>query len=186
MQDATTWSQPEIEWLEPFDAGAWQRATGSTRELLVTWPPTEYETTETHCFRTRDEFWIVQRDIGAVHFSLFEPRVRAHMWPGADEARFRQYVTRSWLPAIYPLWGRQVLHASAVVCPPSGAAVAFTGPTRAGKSTTAFGMSRRGAWVHAADDTLAFSIAMVAFIPLIATESTRYGRVVLFGQSPQT
>ena len=186
MHGAKIWSQPEIEWLEPFEASDWQRATGSTRELLVTWPPTEYETTETHCFRTRDEFWIVQRDIGAVHFSLFEPRVRAHMWPGADEARFRQYVTRSWLPAIYPLWGRQVLHASAVVCAPSGAAVAFTGPTRAGKSTTAFGMSRRGAWVHAADDTLAFSIAMVAFIPLIATESTRYGRVVLFGQSPQT
>jgi hypothetical protein len=165
VHEAKTWSQPEIEWLQPFDLDAWQ-AAAATRQLLVTWPPTEYDTTETDCFRALDEFWIVQRDIGAVHFRLTDPRVFAHPWPGADEARFRQYVTRSWFPAIYPLWGRQVLHASAVVCPRSGVAVAFTGPTRAGKSTTAFGLSRRGAWVHAADDTLAFSIAEGAAAPV--------------------
>lgn len=166
MQGPAPWIQPEIEWREPFDPAAWEAATANTRHPLVTWPPTEYDTTETHCFRAQDDFWIVQHDIGAVHFTLFEPRVVAHVWPGADEARFRQYVTRSWLPAIYPLWGRQVLHASAVACPRSGVAVAFTGPTRAGKSTTAFGLSRRGAWVHAADDTLAFSIGEDAAAPV--------------------
>jgi hypothetical protein len=158
VQDATHWTQPEIEWREPFDLAAWDAATAASRQPLVTWPPTEYETTETDGFRVQDDLWIVQRDVGAVRFRLTEPRLDAYPWPGGNDARFRDFVTRSWLPAIYPLWGRQVLHASAIVCPSTGSAVAFTGPTRAGKSTTAFGLSRRGAWVHACDDTLAFSI----------------------------
>jgi len=71
-------------------------------------------------------------------------------------------VSRSWLPAIYPLWGRQVLHASAVACMSTGDAVAFTGPTHAGKSTTAYGIGRRQGWRPICDDTLAFSLGRTA------------------------
>ena len=90
---------------------------------------------------------------------MHEHHLTAFPWPGADPVRFRQIVTRSWLPAIYPLWGCQVLHASAVACAANGTTVAFTGATHAGKSTTAYGMGRRPGWRAICDDTLAFSVS---------------------------
>jgi hypothetical protein len=62
------------------------------------------------------------------------------------------------MPAVYQVWGRQVLHASAVAEQATGRVVAFTGPSGAGKSTLAYGCAQRPGWVHLADDTLAFSV----------------------------
>jgi len=159
MRDAASWALPDIDWGTPLDAAGTSQRERPGTEPLVTWPPTEFDTTATDCFRQGDQIWIWQPLVGAVRFSLYEPRLSAFIWPGADAAWFRQVVTRSWLPAIYPLWGRQVLHASAVMCKAIAATVAFTGPTHAGKSTTAFGMSRRAGWRLLGDDTLAFSIS---------------------------
>ena len=44
----------------------------------------------------------------------------------------------------------------------TGDAVAFTGPTHAGKSTTAYGVGRREGWRPICDDTLAFSVNRTA------------------------
>jgi hypothetical protein len=41
----------------------------------------------------------------------------------------------------------------------TGHAVAFTGPTHAGKSTTAYALAQHPGWTLLADDTVAFSIA---------------------------
>lgn len=161
MPDAASWALPAIDWASPLDAAGLTQPARPGTVPLVTWPPAEFETTATDCFRQGDQIWIWQPEVGAVRFSLSEPRLTAFIWPGADADWFRQVVTRSWLPAIYPLWGRQVLHASAVTCTASAATVAFTGPTHAGKSTTAYGLSRRPGWRLLGDDTLAFSISPV-------------------------
>lgn len=154
--DASSWTLPRIEWGGPVDLAA---SPPPDARLLARWPPTEFETTATDCFTLGDQMWIWQPEVGAVRFNLYEPHIVASLWPGGDPDWLREIVYRSWLPAIYPLWGRQVLHASAVMCTSTGDAVAFTGPTRAGKSTTAYGMSRRPAWQRICDDTLAFSVA---------------------------
>jgi hypothetical protein len=150
-------AEPVIEWLAALDVAAASHQL-QTAELLATWPITEFDTTRTECYRRGDDIWIWQPDVGAIRCTLAEPHIDAWTWPGCDAAWFRQVVERSWLPAIYPLWGRQVLHASAIFCPSTGAVVSFTGPRQAGKSTTAYGISRRSDWRALADDTLAFTI----------------------------
>lgn len=153
--DAASWTLPRIDWGAPLDAAA---SPPSGASLIARWPPTEFEQTATDCFILDDQIWIWQPEVGAVRFSLYEPTLAASLWPGGDADWFREVLHRSWLPAIYPLWGRQVLHASAVVCQRAGAAVAFTGSTHAGKSTMAYGMGARPGWRTLCDDTLAFSI----------------------------
>ncbi len=153
---ASSWVLPRIDWGPPLDVAT--DAPPSEARLLATWPPTEFENTATDCFSLGDQIWIWQPEVGAVRFSLHQPLIVASLWPGGDAAWFREVLYRSWLPAIYPLWGRQVLHASAIMCAATGDAVAFTGSTHAGKSTTAYGMSRREKWERVCDDTLAFSI----------------------------
>jgi DNA polymerase III delta prime subunit len=58
---------------------------------------------------------------------------------------------------VYPVWGRQVLHASAVVRSADGSVLAFAGPTGAGKSTLAYALAMRPGWTQLSDDTLAFA-----------------------------
>lgn len=158
MRDPISWAQPRVEWEAPLDLTRATPAALPGAELLVKWPATAFEHTDTDCFQVGDQIWIWQPEVGAVRFSLYDPSLSAFPWPGSDIDRFRQVVSRSWLPAIYPLWSRQVLHASAVACMATGDAVAFTGPTHAGKSTTAYGVGRRQGWRPICDDTLAFSV----------------------------
>lgn len=166
MRDPLSWAQPRVEWASSLDLTGEPPATQAGAELLVRWPATEFEHTDTDCVQVGDQIWIWQPEVGAVRFSLYDPSLSAFPWPGSDVDRFRQVVTRSWLPAIYPLWGRQVLHASAVACTATGDAVAFTGPTHAGKSTTAYGLGRRPGWRPVCDDTLAFSVSAEAGVRL--------------------
>jgi hypothetical protein len=158
MLRAEEWVEPRIEWLGTLDVTNIRARLSAAGELLVTWPPTQFERTATDCYRLQDEFWVWQPYVGAVTFSLDRAGLAAFLWPGADSAWFRQVVTRSWLPAIYPLWGRQVVHASAVVCEATQESVAFVGTTHAGKSTLAYGMRQRSGWNAISDDMLAFSV----------------------------
>jgi hypothetical protein len=158
MLGADAWVEPSIDWLGPLDVPAVHAHLSAHAEPLAHWPATAFDTTPTDCFREGDQIWIWQPDVGAARFSLTAPHLAAWLWPDADSAWFRQVATRSWLPAIYPLWGRQVLHASAVMWTATGRTVAFTGSTHAGKSTTAYGVARRAGWRLLADDTVAFSI----------------------------
>lgn len=158
MLGADSWVEPAIHWLDTLDISGTRTELSTDGQLLVTWPASEFDTTETDCFRLGDHIWIWQPEVGAVRFALHTPHLQAYLWPGADRAWFRQVVTRSWLPAIYPLWGRQVLHASALVYGAAGDTVAFAGATHAGKSTTAFGLRQRFGWPALCDDTLAFSL----------------------------
>lgn len=158
MLGADAWVEPSIDWLDLLDVPSVHAHLSAHAELLARWPATEFDPTTTDCYREGDQIWIWQPEVGAVRFSLSAPHLTAWLWPGADPSWFRQVVTRSWLPAVYPLWGRQVLHASAAMCSATGETVAFTGPTHAGKSTMAFGLARRAGWQLLADDTVAFSL----------------------------
>lgn len=151
------------DWLEP--AGTWNAACDSAAqyawlsaegELLVRWPPAPYETAPTDCFRVGDRYWIWQLGVGGIAFAR-DPAFTAYPAPEVDASWFRYVVQRSWLPAAYQIWGRQVLHASAVLRQASGNVLAFVGPSGAGKSTIAYGLGRRDGWRQVSDDTLAFS-----------------------------
>lgn len=159
MQVQASWVHAQVDWCGFLNPTADDPSQRSGAIRLATWPRTEFDPDETDCYAVGDQMWIWQPGVGAVRFRLDEPTLVAYQWPGCETDVFRQVVTRSWLPAIYPLWGRQVLHASAVVCPATGHAAAFTGPTHAGKSTTAYGVSRLGNWRLLSDDTVGFSLA---------------------------
>jgi len=156
MLDAESWSEPEIEWSAPGDLAAIAGSSGPG-ELLAVWPPAPFESAPTHCYRLDDEYSIVQAGVGTVRFRADAPRIVAFPSASGNPDWFRDVVTRCWLPAIYPFWGRQVLHASAVAIAGGDNVVALTGPTHTGKSTTAYALGRRVGWRLVADDSLAFA-----------------------------
>lgn len=152
-----SWIEPTVEWRPVADSARrheWLIARG---ELLVTWPPSPFEDTATDCFRVGREYWISQPGVGAICFFEDEPRFLAFPSNEVDQISFAYLINRSWLPVVYQVWGRQVLHASAVVNRATGDVVAFAGPTHAGKSTMAYGLAHRRGWEPVCDDTLAFS-----------------------------
>jgi hypothetical protein len=157
MLDPNSWVEPTIEWSSPLDAPALRDRLSRQGELLTTWPAAPFETTPTNCFRLEDRYWLFQFGVGSVSFDTSAPCLSAFPFADSDPDWFRQIIKRSWLPAIYPFWGRQVIHASAVAAMDAGHVVAFTGPTHAGKSTTAYGLGLLDGWRLLADDTLAFS-----------------------------
>ncbi|MGQ0736303.1 MAG: hypothetical protein ACT4QD_21945, partial [Acidobacteriota bacterium] len=106
-----------------------------------------------------DDYWIWQPGVGGIRFRGDQPECLAFPSETVSQDWFEHLVSRSWLPAVFHVWGRQVLHASAVAWASTGEVVAFTGPSGAGKSTLAFGLGRRPGWHQVADDTLAFSWA---------------------------
>jgi len=128
-------------------------------DLLARWPAAPFEISHTDCFAFDGEYWIWQPGIGGIRFAAERAEVTAFSTRDVDPAWFTYLVTRSWLPPVYQVWGRQVLHASAVVHEASGGVVAFAGPSGAGKSTVAYGLAQRAGWRQVCDDTLAFSSA---------------------------
>src|SRR5215211_4151038 len=157
LRTVEVWTDPVVEWQAGNDSAAHHAWLSTHGELLARWPPAPFEETATDCFRIGEEYWVWQPGIGGISF--FEDRPRLVAFPSAevDPAWFNHLVTRSWLPAVYQIWGRQVLHASAVARSADGSAVAFAGPSHAGKSTMAYGLGRRSGWSLVSDDTLAFS-----------------------------
>jgi hypothetical protein len=152
-----SWTEPVVEWKTGLDSIARREALLERGELLATWPATPYEQHDTECFRLGHEFWIWQVGVGGIRFHADNPRLLAYPASEISQQAFDDLVSRSWLPAVYQVWGRQVLHASAIARRAGGRVIVFTGPSGAGKSTFAFGMSKRAGWVLVSDDTLAFS-----------------------------
>lgn len=192
MLDAQSWVEPILEWGAPLDTAELQRRLTKEGELLATWPAAPFETTPTDCFQLGDRYWICQPGVGAVQFRTSDPRLTAYPSPEGDAVWFQEVVGRSWLPAIYPFWGRQVVHASAVAVAGTGDAVAFTGPTHAGKSTTAYGLGQRPGWRLLSDDTLAFSTGEgardggIRLHPLKNDARLRPASADFFGKGSQT
>src|SRR3954468_13439747 len=161
--------------------------------LLVAWPPAPFERTPTYCYTIDDQFWVWQPEVGGVRFNAQPPDLVLLPLAGTDREAFLRLVSRSWLPAIYPIWQRQVLHASAVASEVSGDVIAFTGPSGAGKSTTAYGVAQRRDWQLVADDTLAFSVdghdrpePRIRLYPLRNEARLRPATAEYFGESEAT
>jgi len=110
--------------------------------------------------------------------SIGEGIVRANCLPGVTPARVEDTFRRSVLPLALQASGCETLHASAVS---TGAGiVAFCGERRAGKSTVAYALARRG-YEQYADDTLVLSVAPdhidtveLPFTPRLREASARF------------
>lgn len=155
----TAWADPRIVWRPGVDSAAEYDRLTQTAELLTRWPPAPFETSATDCFKAGADFWIWQPGVGGIRFTAVDPSFDAFPASTVDPAWFEYLVTRSWMPAVYQVWGRQVLHASAAARTSTGDVFAFTGPSGAGKSTMAFSLAQRPGWTLVADDTLAFSVS---------------------------
>jgi hypothetical protein len=151
---------------------------------LSQWAPAPFESAPTDCFKVDHTYWVWQAGVGGLRFVAGQAEFFAFPASGVEPAWFKRVVLHSWLPAIYQVWGRQVLHASAAVRAETGDVVAFAGTSGAGKSTIAYSLGRRAGWQTVSDDTLAFSCAdgRVALHPLRrevrlrAATARHYGR----------
>jgi hypothetical protein len=152
------WTEPRVEWHRGTDSERHYQYLVNGAELLTRWEPAPFERTATDCFRLGSEFWIWQPGVGGIRFRGDDPAFTAYPSETVDPAWFEHLIERSWMPAVYQVWGRQVLHASAVARKNTGQVLGFTGPSGAGKSTIAYGLGQRDGWAHVADDTLAFSV----------------------------
>jgi hypothetical protein len=151
------WTQPIAHWRVPVDSAARHRELLDTGRLLSRWEAAPLESAPTDCFMLGTAYWIWQPGVGGIQFFSDQPEFFAFPEAHADHSWFEYVVRRSWLPAVYQVWGRQVIHASAVARRETGDVVIFAGPSHAGKSTLAYGLSRRAGWCHVGDDTVAFS-----------------------------
>jgi hypothetical protein len=169
------WTEAVAHWEPALDSAAQSRWLAQEGVRLCQWAPTPFESSPTDCFQVDQTYWLWQAGVGGIRFTAEFPEFFAFPCPDVDPAWFTQVVTRSWLPAIYQVWGRQVVHASAVAREKSGRVVAFVGPSGAGKSTVAYGLGRRAGWQMVSDDTLAFSRidGRVALHPLRQTVRLR-------------
>src|SRR5581483_8920617 len=186
----TSWTEPIAEWRPAVDSDACQRWLTARGQPVAAWPPAAPETAPTVCFALDGCYWIWQPDAGGIRFRADEPRFTGFPSTAVDPRWFRWLVTRSWLPSVYPFWGRQVLHATAAAHEPSGTVVAFTGPSGAGKSTMAFALGRQPGWSLICDDTLAFSpledagALTIALHPLPTEARLRPASAAHFGVAP--
>lgn len=151
------WNEPSARYQTGTDSRVQHDLLTEHGESLGQWSAVSPGEAPTGCFRLNQHYWIWQAGVGGIEFSPDVAAFTAFPDPGADPSWFQLLLTRRWIPAAYPFWSRQVLHASAVADRVGSRAVAFTGESGAGKSTLAYGLSRRDGWRHLSDDTLAFS-----------------------------
>jgi hypothetical protein len=166
--NVVSWTEAVAHWEHALDSSSQIRWLTETGVRLCQWAPAPFETSPTDCFKVDQTYWLWQAGTGGIRFTADLPEYFAFPSPDVEPAWFEEVVTRSWLPAIYQVWGRQVVHASAVAREAGGGVVAFVGPSGVGKSTVAYGLGRRAGWRMVSDDTLAFSRAEggVALHPL--------------------
>jgi len=103
-----------------------------------------------------DQYWIHLPGLASFSFSRRGEYVAAALTKAVREELVVDAFHRKILPMALQVCGREVLHASAVRAP--AGVTAFCGLAETGKSTVAFGLSRRGypLW---ADDTVAFEVS---------------------------
>ena len=111
-------------------------------------------------------------------FSAARPTVDVYHQPSVSRERIEETYRRSVAPLQLQALGYETLHASGVSI--DGQTVALCGERRAGKSTLAFALQRRG-FAHRADDTVVLSVANGAvetlplpFIPRLRPASARF------------
>jgi hypothetical protein len=115
---------------------------------------------------------------GTFRLDLAAPHlIRVFVQPGGSPARLDDLYRRSVLPLLLQALGHETLHASAVKG--STGVLAFCGERRAGKSTVAYALARRGLAQHA-DDTLVLKVERAVttvplpFSPRLRPPSARY------------
>jgi hypothetical protein len=94
--------------------------------------------------------------IASFHFTRNGDEVAAAITNGVGEELVQDAYRRRVLPMALQVRGREILHASAVSSP--AGVMALCGASQVGKSTIAFGLSRRGYSLWG-DDVLAFEIS---------------------------
>ena len=122
--------------------------------------------------------------VGRFHVDIRCDTVTAYARAGVSSATMEETYSRSVLPIVLQARGTEVLHASAVC---AGGVLAFCGDSGAGKSTIAFGLSRRGHQL-CADDSLAIGVrgpSAVAF-PLPFEMRLRPRAAAFFGVEART
>ena len=103
-----------------------------------------------------EEYWMHLPGVASFRFSSRGDEISAAVASDAKEEFILDAYRRSVLPMAFQVCGREVLHASAVRT--GAGVVAFCGISETGKSTIAFGLSRRG-YTLWADDAVAFEIS---------------------------
>ena len=150
-------------WVEPSGVGRAGRPSGAlerlTREgeLLTTWPAAPFESSPTDCFKLDDRYWIAQPEWTRFLRTRRSPVFQPFLFPTAIHlVSTRSSGGAGFRPSIHSGDDRLFTPAPPQL-PRRAHVVAFTGPTHAGKSTTAYGHARRHGWRLVADDTLSFS-----------------------------
>jgi hypothetical protein len=146
-----------IDWQHGAGCAAHYAWLSRRGDRLVRWPAAPFESSHTDCFALGDDYWIWQPGVGGMRFSACHADIEVLSERGVDRDWFAYLVRRCWLPPLFQIRGRQVLHASAVMDETTGEAIVFSGPSGAGKSTIAYGMARRRGRQQLCDDAVAFS-----------------------------
>lgn len=118
------------------------------------------------------EIWLDVPNIATFHLPVGSPVVGAIAAESADEHAVYDAYYGTALPLILQATqGLEVIHGSAVLVPPKGSVVAFSGISGSGKSTVAYGLAARG-YSQWADDAIAFRVdtgcATVVGLPFTA------------------
>jgi hypothetical protein len=109
---------------------------------LQTWLTPDGETVA-RGFRHRGDGWMLWPRLAAYRFNFpDEQSITAYPEPGARLSSVWDVYRRSVLPMAMQAAGWEVLHASGIVA--AGGVVAFCARSETGKSTVAYGLSRRG------------------------------------------
>lgn len=129
--------------------------------------------------------WMLLPEVASFCFSRTSPEVKAFPYPLVGEDLVRDTYLRCVLPIAVQVQGREVLHASAVKHPIG--VVVLCAVSEVGKSTIAYGLSRRGYSVGA-DDAVAFEAVRgrkPRVIPLPFSLNLRASSAAYFGVDGQ-
>jgi len=103
-----------------------------------------------------EDCWMHVPGLASFRFTRRDDEVAAAVASGVTEESVIDAYQRRVLPMAIQVRGLEILHASAVIAP--GGVTALCGVSQTGKSTIAFGLSRRGYRLWG-DDALAFKIS---------------------------
>jgi hypothetical protein len=109
-----------------------------------------------HSYTVDDYYWMHISNLASFRFSDTTDKVIAIPHASGHSEAIREIYYRSVLPMVLQALGQEGLHASGVRM--AQGVVAFCGPKESGKSTVAFGLSRRGHELWA-DDTVMLDIS---------------------------
>jgi hypothetical protein len=149
-----------------------------TRADVHVWR-TEEGTPIAYGFRRGGRCWMHWPRLGTYSFGGTEAAVTAYPLPGASQETIVDVFNRSVQPMALHARGDEALHASAILV--DAGVVAFAARSNTGKSTLAYGLSRRG-YAQWADDAVMLRRAgdVVASVPLTFNVRLRQGSAPLF------